>query len=110
MSDTPKVEKPGTGNIKYRTSDNSYKFYWKGKNLSIDYPSVFIGVMTPSTFIFTKMNHMYDIMEMALTNPKSTEPVIVSGQDEYTAVEFLQAIRESQSWRFERGLVVKTQK
>lgn len=92
----------GKGRIKFATKDNTGKFYWKDKieaSPVMDYPKCFIGTMTPSIFRWTDMRHMYDIMMIAMSDTDN-KPIIVCGKDEYTAVEFLQSIRESRMWIF----------
>jgi hypothetical protein len=91
-----------TGNLKFATAENTDKCYWIGRDAKLDYPTAFIGTMTPSTFRWTKMRHMYDIAQMAFEG--KTEPIVKCGQDEYTAIEFLQAIGESRMWLFDFGM------
>jgi len=90
------------GYLKFATAENTDKFYWIGRDAKLDYPSAFIGTMTPSTFKWTKMRHLYEIAQMAFE--KKQDPVIKSGQDEYNALEFLQAIGDSRMWLFDFGM------
>jgi hypothetical protein len=95
----------GTGNIKFTTRDNTDKFYFTNRgDAGLDYPSVFIGTMTPSIFRWTKMRHLYDIYDMAYADKENKLQVIRCGEDMYTAIEFLQSISESRSWTFDFGL------
>lgn len=91
-----------TGYLKFATTANTEKFYWKNHDAKNDYPSAFIGTMTPSKFTWTKMRHLYEIAQMAFEGNK--EPVIICGNDEYNALEFLQAIGESRMWLFDFGM------
>lgn len=93
----------GRGSIKFATSENTFKFYWANRGeIKLDYPSVFIGTMTPSTFKWSKMRHLYDIMDAAWEN--NMDPVIKCGKDEFTAIEFMQEISDSKMWIFDVGL------
>lgn len=88
-----------TGNSK-----NTYKFYWLNRSQkAVDYPSVYIGEMTPSTFRWTKMRHMIDAMENAIS-ADTPAPVIVSGNQKFTAMEFLQEIQDIKMFIFDTGL------
>jgi hypothetical protein len=91
----------GRGKIKFATTENTDKFYFKGTDAKIDDPSRFIGTMTPSIFRWLKMSHLYDIMDAVRTDIDNKNPIIVCEKDEYTAIGFLQAISESRMWKFD---------
>jgi len=82
------------------------KFYFIGK--SGDYPDTMIGSMTPSMFKWSRMEHLYNIMDSsyaAASDPTiSSTKIIKSGMDEYTADEFLRSIAASRMWTFDIGL------
>jgi hypothetical protein len=91
----------GRGRIKFATTENTNKFYFKGKDAKNDNSSAFIGIMTPSIFRWRKMNHLYDIMDAVRADIENKTPIVVCDTDEYTAIEFLQAIAESRMWKFD---------
>jgi hypothetical protein len=85
---------------------NENKFYFINK-LPGDYPDTMIGSMTPSMFKWSRMEHLYNIMDSsyaAASDPTSSTKIIKSGMDEYTADEFLRSIAASRMWTFDIGL------
>jgi len=90
-----------TNLIKFRTLENTSKYYWKERGSTIDYPSAMIGTKTPSRFLWSKMEHLINIMEQAVSeNPIKT---IVDGSgNEFTADEFISAISGTKMWNFDR--------
>lgn len=74
-----------------------------------DYSDLLIGSMSPSIFKWTKMEHLYNIMDASYLDasdskiPSATK-IIKSGMDEYTADEFLRSIAASRMWTFDIGL------
>lgn len=90
-------------NMEIRTLENVRKFYFKGTESGIDYPSSLIGTKTPSIFIWTKMEHLYSIMSKG--DSEKDQKIIVSGTQEYTAIEFMRIVSGIRMWTFDRSLI-----
>jgi hypothetical protein len=89
-----------TNIIKFRTLENTSKYYWKEKRTDVDYPSSMLGTKTPTLFIWSKMEHMINVMDQAIS--KNNSKVIVDGSGkELTAMEFLARISNSRMWTFD---------
>jgi len=92
-----------TNIIKFRTLDNTFKYYWKDRESDVDYPRTYIGMRTPSRFVWTKMEHMVVIMEQAIL--KNPQKIITAGKRELSAMEFLSEVAPTTMWMFDRSLV-----
>ena len=88
------------GGIKFATHENTMKFYWVNRgNITLDYPAVFIGTMTPNTFKWTKKAHLFDVIDESRINPNAE--VIKCGSDLYSPIEFLGMLNEIKYWSFD---------
>jgi hypothetical protein len=92
-----------TNLIKFRTLDNTFKYYWKDRESDVDYPRTYIGMKTPSQFKWTKMEHYLTITEQAFLN--NNQKIITVGTREITAREFLIEIASTSMWLFDRPMV-----
>jgi len=94
--------------IVFATKDNTSPFYFLKQPVESGEPVINaghkIGVMSPSMFRWSNMRYLYDIYDAAYQDKDSNITIIESGDDMYTAIEFLRAIAASRMWSFEMGI------
>jgi hypothetical protein len=88
-----------TDKIQFRMLSNTAKYYWKDHESDIDYPRTFIGTMTPTRFLWTKKEHLLNVMEQAITN--KDDKIIKVGNRMITPREFIMEIYGTSMWTFD---------
>jgi hypothetical protein len=89
--------------IKFRTLENTSKYYWKDRRTTIDYPSTMLGTKTPSIFRWSKIEHMLDVMDH-ISAKNYNKMIVDGGGKELSPVEFLIEISSAKMWTFDRTL------